>query len=88
MNELKPVEREHELIRSDLLPHEFPTEGEWKRALVDRKVLEEAFLGHVPKPDSDVVRIEHKLRSERFIAVPRNAKAVCWLFDVDRGKTN
>lgn len=89
---LKPedaVSTVHEVIRSDLLPHEFPTEGEWKRALVDRKVLEQAFLAHEPtSPTSDTVSITHKLRSERFVAVPKGAKAISFIFDIVRGSTN
>lgn len=75
-------EPSHELIKSDLHPNEFPTQGEWKRAVTDRKVMEQAFMEHQPKPDSDVVTIGHALRGERFIAVPRGASAVTFHFPI------
>lgn len=70
------VSRPHEIIKAEMDRNEPPTEGEWKRALADRRVMEQAFAEHVPDPDSDTVSMAHKLRGERFIAVPKGAHTV------------
>lgn len=79
---------EHELIRSDLTPFELPTEGEWKRACTDRKVLEQAFREYVPNPNSDTITIGHPLRGERFVAVPSGAVGVTFHFHIPDKATN
>ena len=76
------VSEPHEILKAELLPHEFPTEGEWKRAITDRKVMEQAFMAHEAKPDSNVVTIGHPLRGERFVAIPRGADAVTFHFTI------
>lgn len=76
------VSQPHEIIKANLSKNEHPTEGEWKRALADRKVMEQAFTEHTPDPDSDTVSIAHKLRGERFVAVPEGAHTVGFVWKV------
>ena len=76
------VSEPHEVLKAELLPHEFPTEGEWKRAITDRKVMEQAFMEHQAKPDSNVVTIGYPLRGERFVAIPRGADAITFHFTI------
>lgn len=73
---------DQELIKSDLHPNEFPTEGEWKRAITDRKVMEQAFREYKAAPDSDVVTIGHHLRGERFVAIPQGANGITFHFAI------
>ena len=76
------VSEPHEIVHAELLPHEFPTEGEWKRAITDRKVMEQARMAHEAKPDSDVITISYPLRNERFVAIPRGASVIAFQFPV------
>ena len=76
------MSEEQELITSNLGPNDLPTEGEWKRAVTDRREMEHAFRVHEAKPDSDVVTIQYPLRGERFIAVPRGAHVVAFQFPI------
>ena len=81
-------EREHELLKTDLTPFELPTEGEWKRAVTDRKVMEEAFMNHEADPKSDTVSISYPLRGERFIAVPRGATVISFSFPINSSRVS
>ena len=72
----------HELVTANLGKNELPTEGEWKRAMTDRRVMENAFAEHTPSPGSEMVHMAAKLRGERFIAVPDGAHTVAFLWKV------
>ena len=81
------VSEPHEIIKATLNRNEHPTEGEWKRAIADRKVMEQAFAEHIPNPDSDTVSMAHKLRGERFIAIPEGAHTVGFVWKVTPATT-
>lgn len=76
------VSQPHEIINMDLSRNEQPTEGEWKRALADRSVMETAYCQHKPDPSSDTVHIGHSLRGQRFVAVPQGATGVAFFWTV------
>ncbi len=76
------VSEPHEIIKAQMDRNEHPTEGEWKRAIADRNVMEQAFGEHTPNPDSDTVSIAHKLRGERFVAVPAGAHTVGFVWKI------
>src|SRR5689334_18400495 len=80
------VSQPHEIIKTDLTPNEFPTEGEWKRALADRKVFEEAYvtkLGDIPDAEpGGQISLTHPLRGERLILVPAGAIGVGFIWEV------
>lgn len=62
-----------------------PTEGEWRRALTDVRVAEQARAGHVPSDadgSAEQCTVSYKLRGERFLAVPEGAIGVAFVWSL------
>ena len=80
------AEQNIEIERATLNPIEFPTEGEWKRALADRKVFEEAYvvkLSEIESPEpGGQFSLSHPLRGQRFVAVPAGAIGVGFIWEI------
>lgn len=72
---------------SEMVLHrdQHPTEGEWKRAKVDRNVLEQAAKEHAPEPGTQQFNITFPLRTERVLAVPAGAVGVAFFFNTGEG---
>jgi hypothetical protein len=80
------VSEPHEVIHMELDRNELPTEGEWKRALTNRTVFEQAFvvkLGEVDNPEpGGQFSLTHPIRGERIIAVPAGAIGVGFIWEI------
>lgn len=75
-----------EIEHASLGPVEFPTEGEWKRAIADRKVFEEAYVVKLSEVESaepgGQFSLSHPLRGQRFVAVPAGAIGVGFIWEI------
>jgi hypothetical protein len=80
------VSEPHEVIHMELDRNELPTDGEWKRALTNRTVFEQAFvvkLNEVDNPEpGGQFSLTHPLRGERIIAVPQGAIGVGFIWEI------
>lgn len=80
------VSEPHEVIHMELSRNEQPTEGEWKRALADRSVFEQAYvvkLGEIENPEpGGQISLSHALRGERILAVPQGAIGVGFIWEI------
>lgn len=76
------VSQPHEIIRMDYGPNEQPTEGEWKRALAERRMIEKCRAEHVPDPSSNIEQITQPLRGERFVAIPQGCHSIVYLWEI------
>lgn len=86
LNAADAISQPHEVIHMELSRNEQPTEGEWKRAIADRSVFEQAFvvkLSEVENPaPGGQLSLTHPLRGQRLIAVPQGAVGVGFIWEI------